>query len=140
MSLEVVEIGPAEHRLWAEAVARFRDVHQDRQDRFLSDPSAVAFVAQVAEQIVGWAWGYRLLRPDGHSMLLLYEIEVVESERRNGVGRTLLDSVLDVGRREGHTKMWLLTDETNEEAASLYEKAGGQRSDTADVVYWWRFD
>ncbi len=139
MTVEVVEMGAAEHQLWAEAVALFRDVQQGK-DRFLSDPSAVAFVAQDAAQIVGWAWGYRLLRADRDSMLLLYEIEVVESEQRRGVGRALVDAFLDIGRREDHTKMWLLTDVANEEARALYEAAGGSRSKLAHDLYSWQFE
>lgn len=140
MTIEVVEMEPARHHLWAEAVALFRDVQHDCHDRFLSDPSTVAFVAHDEGQIVGWAWGYRMLRADGHSMLLLYEIEVIESERRKGVGGTLLDAFLDVGRREGHLKMWLLSDVNNQEAISLYEVTGARRSETADVAFWWQFD
>lgn len=139
MTYEVVEIGPAEHRLWAETVAMFRGVQHDRHDRFVSDPATIAIVARDREKIAGWAWGYRLLRADGDSMLLLYEIEVVESERRKGVGRALLDAFLDIGRREGHGKMWLLTDVANEEARALYEAAGGGRSKMVHDLYSWQF-
>lgn len=137
MPVEIVEVGPAEHRLWAEAVALFRGVQHDQHVRFLSDSATVAFVARDAERVVGWAWGSRLLRADGDSMLLLYEIEVIETERGKGIGRSLVEAFLELGRREGHQKMWLLTDENNPAARSVYEATGGQPSDQSDVSYWW---
>lgn len=70
-------------------------------------------------------------------MLLLYEIEVGEAKRGEGIGRSLVEAFLELGRREGHRKMWLLTDEDNAAATSSYEVAGGQRSHKRDVSYWW---
>lgn len=137
MSTEIVEIGAQDHRLWALAVAVFRGVEHEQHREFLDDPATVAFVARDQERIVGWAWGYRQIRADGDSMLLLYEIEVEEDERGEGIGRSLVEAFLALGRREGHRKMWLLTDEDNPAAMSIYEATGGRRSDKRDVSYWW---
>lgn len=137
MSVDVVEIGPGDHRIWAEAVALFRGVQHDRHHQFLSDSATVAFVARDGESVVGWAWGFRQLRADGDSMLLLYEIEVVESERRRGIGRELVHAFLDLGRSEGYRKVWLFTEADNHEAVSLYEESGGQLSDWGHVFYSW---
>ncbi len=137
MSVDVVEIGPEDHRIWAAAVALFRGVQHDRHHQFLSDPATVAFVARDGESVVGWAWGLRQPRADGDSMLLLYEMEVVESERRKGIGRDLVDALLDLGRSEGHRKVWLFTEADNNEAVSLYEETGGHRSARGHVLYSW---
>lgn len=130
-------MGAQDHRLWALAVAVFRGVEHEQHREFLDDPATVAFVARDPEGIVGWAWGYRQVRADGDSMLFLYEIEVEEDERGKGIGRSLVEAFLALGRREGHRKMWLLTDEDNPAAMSIYEATGGQRSDKRDVSYWW---
>lgn len=137
MSVDVVAIGPGDHRIWAEAVALFHDVQHDRHHQFLSDPATVAFVARDGESVVGWAWGFRQLRADGDSMLLLYEIEVVESERGRGIGRELVNAFLDLGRSEGHRKVWLFTEADNHEAMALYEDTWGQLSDRDHVLYSW---
>lgn len=137
MPFEIVEIGPDDHRLWAEAVALFRGVRHDRHHQFLSDPVTVAFVARDGASLVGWAWGYRLLRADGDSMLLLYEIEVVDSERRKGIGRGLVDAFLDLGRSERCQKVWLFTETDNKDAVSLYEETGAHRSNRGHVLYSW---
>lgn len=137
MPVEVVEIGPGDIRLWADAVALFRGVQHDGRHQFLSDPATVAFVARDGEGVVGWAWGFRQLRADGVSMLLLYEIEVVESERRKGIGRGLVEAFLDFGRSAGYQRVWLLTEAVNKDAVSLYEETGGHRSDRGHVLYSW---
>lgn len=137
MSVDVVELGPGDHRLWTAAVAMFREVQHDRHHEFLSDPGTVAFVALDGESVVGWAWGFRQLRADGDSMLLLYEIEVVESERRKGIGRALVDAFLDLGRSEGCQKVWLFTEAANKDAVSLYEETGGYLSDRSHLLYSW---
>ena len=139
VACEVLLLDGDDHETWAEALATFRPGADARHEQFLSDPATVALIAQQGVGVVGWAWGYRQPRPDGHSMLLLYEIEVVEAHRREGVGRALLDAFLDVGRREGHSKMWLLTGEDNEAAKSLYQSAGGTVT-RDDVTYSWRFE
>lgn len=133
MPVDVIELGPGDHRLWAAAVDLFRGVQHDLHHQFLSDPATIAVVARDGDKIAGWAWGYRMLRADGDSMLLLYEIEVVESERRRGVGRALVEAFLGIGRQEGHKKMWLLA---NEGARALYESVGGQRSEDNDLYSW----
>lgn len=137
MPVEIVEVDTSDRELWASAVGLFRGVQHDSHDRFLLDPATVAFVARRGERVVGWAWGYRQLRADGDSMLLLYEIDVIEAERRQGTGRLLVEAFLELGRREGHRKMWLVAAEDNREARSLYESAGGQRPPTSDISYWW---
>ena len=38
---------------------------QDKIRRFLRQPNAVGFLAAEQEKIVGFAFGYRLMKPDG---------------------------------------------------------------------------
>ena len=48
------------------------------------------------------------------------------SHRRLGIGRLLLDTLLEHGRTLGCTEAWLGTEEDNVAARRLYESAGGQ--------------
>jgi ribosomal protein S18 acetylase RimI-like enzyme len=70
-------------------------------------------------------------------MMLLYQIDVIETRRREGAGRQLLDAFVALARSKGHQKMWLLTDAGNDAARRLYEGAGGEP--TAKLGYWWVF-
>lgn len=137
MDVEVVEVGPHDHELWASAVNRFKSGGGVGDNRFLSDPTTVALVARAGSRVAGWAWGYRQARPDGDTMLLLYELDVVAEQRRRGVGRSLIETFLSVARREGHRRVWVLTEVDNEAAVTLYEATGGERAPSGQIVYQW---
>ena len=42
----------------------------------------MTFVALAGSEILGWCWGYQLIRPDDSSMLYLHQLEVDETHRR----------------------------------------------------------
>lgn len=105
---------------------------------FLADPGTVVFVAEAGSDVVGWVWGVRQRHVLGHIQLQLYEIEVLPGFRGRGLGRALVEEVLEVARREGHARMWLFTDEDNKAARRLYEAAGGVPSPHDDAGYWWQ--
>lgn len=103
--------------------------------------SGLAFVAEEDDRIVGWCWGYHLLRPDGTTMVYVHEMEVDEDARGRGYGRQLIDSMLDVARSEGAARVFLVTQKTNTAARALYESAGGHvPGDEDSLVFWWLLD
>ncbi|MFT7841770.1 GNAT family N-acetyltransferase [Saccharothrix sp. BKS2] len=141
------DVGVLVHRLTAGdrglldvAVRTFRGIVVEDHAPFLEDPATVAFVALEGGEVVGWVWGCRQRHVGGYSQVQLYEIGVVESVRRRGIGRALLTTFRDHAIGEGHRKMWLFTDEDNHAAKALYEAAGGQPSPHADAGYWWLLD
>jgi ribosomal protein S18 acetylase RimI-like enzyme len=60
--------------------------------------------------------------PNAHSYL--EELYVVPGLRGQGIGRALLEAVMDMARSEGATHMELGTSETDTAARALYEEAG----------------
>lgn len=137
MTAEIVEVGQDNPELWSSAVNQFKGGHYVEDDGFLSDPTTVALVAHTGDRLAGWAWGYRQIRPDGHTMLLLYELDVVAEEQRKGIGASLVEAFLELGQREGHRRMWVLTEIDNEAAIALYEATGGERVQGGKVSYQW---
>ena len=75
--------------------------------RFLARTGSVAYAALADEAPIGWAYGYVLDRPDGDRMMLLYEMEVVASWRRKGIGRKLVGAFRDHAIEAGCQSMWL---------------------------------
>ena len=136
---EIRKLGTDDRDLLNDAVRLLRDSASPVPEMFLADQRAHAFVALEGEAVVGAAYGYELLRPEGFWMVLMYEIGVAEPYRRAGVGRELLDAFVGFARSKGHRKMWLFTDAGNEAAQRLYEGAGGERNDM-NVGYWWMFE
>lgn len=135
--MDIRELGRGDEELLRDALRTFKDADAAAPDLFLEDPRTHAFVALDGDDVIGWCFGYELFRPEGRWMMLLYQIDVVEERRREGVGRELLDRFVALARSKGHQKMWLLTDAGNEAARRLYEGAGGDPTDR--LGYWWVF-
>ena len=129
-----------DHGLLDAAVREFRGVEVADHGPFLKDPASIAFVALARDQLVGWAWGIRQRHVAGYSQVQLYEIGVVASMRRQGVGQALVTAFRDLATTEGHRRLWLFTDEDNGPAKALYEATGGQPSAHDDAGYWWQLD
>lgn len=96
----------------------------------LDDPHAVVLVAFDGDEQVGFVLAHDLPRRRGATrQLLVYEVEVVESHRRRGIARSLLEHLAGLGIPEG----FVLTEPDNDAANALYKSAGGTRS---EVVMW----
>ncbi len=96
---------------------------------FLRDSSVVAVGAFAGDQIVGFAYGYVLSRPDDAPMANLYVLEVWPDYQRKGVGSRLISTFRhEVGRV---SKLWLVSPDSAV-AAGFYGSLGAhhERSDT----------
>ncbi len=127
---------PAQVDLLRQATQRFAGA--DQPGAFTEAPAALAFVALGgADEVIGWCWGYHLVRPDAAPMLYLHELEVAESHRRQGHGRALVEAFVAAGRSAGAAKMFLSTAEANEPARRLYDSMGGGLAAQGPTVNYW---
>ncbi len=107
-------------------------------EAFVEAPATLAFVAVgSSNQVIGWCWGYHLVRPDAPSMVYLHDIEVSEEHRRQGHGRALLEAFMAAGRRAGASKLFLNTAEANRPARRLYDSMGGGLAAQGPTVNYW---
>jgi aminoglycoside 6'-N-acetyltransferase I len=93
---------------------------------FLADARHHMFVAMEDGVVVGMVSAMDYVHPDKAPQLWINEIGVAPSHRRRGIGRRLLDAVVEHGRTLGCTEAWLGTEEDNEAARRLYAAAGGE--------------
>jgi ribosomal protein S18 acetylase RimI-like enzyme len=135
--VEIRELGPGDEELVDRAARRFRDQPAAAPDLFLEDPRSHLLVALDGDEVLGWAYGYELLRPEGRWMMFMQQIDVVADRRREGIGRALLDRFVAVARSKGHQKMWLYVDAGGVAARGLYEDAVTDGSEKLGV--WWVF-
>lgn len=112
-------------------------MNTDADPAYLDSPGTLVFVALSGDEAVGWCWGARLARPDGSSMLYLHQVEVLESQRGQRIGRALLSSFMDAGRSAGASKMFLTTGAGNGAARKLYETLGGGLATQGPTVNYW---
>jgi ribosomal protein S18 acetylase RimI-like enzyme len=102
---------------------------REPQTALLDDERTIFLVAEQAGEVVGFAFGYVLPRRHGfRTGLFVYEIEVGEPYRRQGIARQLMETLL-AGQEEGY----VFTEPGNDAANALYASLGGKRS---DVVMW----
>jgi ribosomal protein S18 acetylase RimI-like enzyme len=97
----------------------------------LEEPGVIVLVAERNGQVLGYAYGgvegpdYMSLRgPAG----VLYDIIVDPDHRRGGLGRMLLDSVIEALEAQGPPRVVLSTAAQNLPAQRLFERAGFRRT------------
>jgi len=162
--IRVARLTPACAAIAAQAVADIKlhgetpAVEDDarRLRTWLENATHILLVALDADRPIGFALGYLLDRVDGvdcvndvagaggmnavgvpSKMLFFYEIEVLPTYRRRGVGGALVERMKHIARTERVAKMWVQTDPENHAARGLYERMGGQASAAADLIYTW---
>jgi len=101
----------------------------EAQTALLADDRTVFVAAFDGETPVGFAFGYILPRRHGRpTIFFVYEVDVDERYRRQGIGRRLMEELLF-----GQEQAFVLTDAGNEAAMALYGSLGGTR---VDSVMW----
>ena len=126
-------------------VARFEeafdyDVLPGETRRFLLDERHHLLLGYVDDRPAGFVSAVEVFHPDKRPELFLNEIGVVEDARRRGVARALIEELKRLGRERGCAIMWVLTDEDNDAAMSLYRSTGGRPDRTPHVMFEYDLD
>ena len=95
---------------------------------FLGDERHHLVVALDNGCVVGMASAVHYVHPDKAPELWVNEVGVAESHQGQGIGRRLLEALFAHGRALGCTEAWVLTEDSNAPARSLYARAGGVES------------
>ncbi len=96
---------------------------------FLNDPRHRLVVALDNSVIVGFVSAVIYLHPDKPaSELWIIEIGVAPRHQRQGLGKKLLQYLLDHAKQSGCTEAWVLTDRENIAAMAMYKSAGGMET------------
>ena len=85
---------------------------------------------------IGFVLAYELLRRHGDpSRLFVYEVGVAPDARRRGVATELMHELARIARARGIPGGFVLTNERNEPAMTLYRSLGGVRPNPDDVLF-----
>ena len=102
---------------------------------FLKNSSNYFIVATESGEPIGFVLAYELERLDRpQPMMLLYEVNVLESKRRQGVAKAMINLLKTICQERNILKMWVLTNEANKAAMRTYESTGGQLVKEDDLV------
>lgn len=103
---------------------------------FLSDQRHHLAVAIDNGLVVGFASAVIYVHPDKpRPELWINEVGVAPTHHRLGIGRKLLEVLLDVGRSADCAEAWVLTDRSNHAAMHLYASIGGQEAPENQIMF-----
>ena len=92
---------------------------------FLSDPRHHLAVAIDEGRVVGMASAIHHVHPDKAPQLWINEVGVAPPYQGQGIGRRLIERLLDRDRELGCHEAWVGTERSNTAARRLYGAAGG---------------
>jgi GNAT superfamily N-acetyltransferase len=106
---------------------------------FLIDPRHHLVVAVDDGMVIGFASAVHYVHPDKPwPELWINEVGVASTHRGRGVGRAILQSLLNLGRELGCAEAWVLTERGNNAAMRLYSGSGGIEAPTDQVMFTFR--
>ena len=112
----------------------------DYLTNFINTPNTYGFIAKDKNNIIGFAYAYSLVRPDGKTMFYLHSIGVLESYRNKGIGTKLLEYIVNYAKENNHSEVFVITDKGNPRACHVYEKIGGKNDIDNEIVYVYDFE
>lgn len=112
----------------------------DYLNNFLNDKNTYGFIAKENNKVIGFAYAYTLLRPDGKNMFYLHSIGMLPNYQNNGYGTQLLSFVKEYSKKIGCSEMFIITDKGNPRACHVYEKLGGKNDFEDEIVYVYDYE
>jgi ribosomal protein S18 acetylase RimI-like enzyme len=138
MSMVVRRLGSRDVSVAQRLIVRFHHskVTTAYLHEVLTNRRNVLLAALDGEEVVGFLWGHWLARLRAEQdQLFVYEIEVAEERRRQGIGTRLIQVVLDEAASRD-AEVFLLTNHSNEVAVAFYESLGGEEKTGDDLVFF----
>ena len=102
---------------------------------FLSDERHHVAVALDQSQVVGFASGVHYVHPDKPPELWINEVGVAPSHQGLGIGKAVVQTLLQHGQRLGCREAWVLTERSNQAAMRLYASTGGKEVPDDQVMF-----
>ena len=103
---------------------------------FLADPRHRIVVALENDLVVGFVSAVIYVHPDKPAPeLWINEIGVAPTHQRQGIGKSLMQAILEEAKRSGCTEAWVLTDRSNLPAMAMYKSAGGEETLPDSVMF-----
>ena len=107
--------------------------------KFIDEKNNFGFISKTNNKIVGFAFGYILLKPDGRKVFYLDAIDVMPEYQGKGCGTGIISFARDYAKTLNCYKMYLITNRSNVSACKCYEKAGGINKADDEIIYVYDF-
>jgi aminoglycoside 6'-N-acetyltransferase I len=104
---------------------------------FLDDERHILFVALDNEVVVGMASAVEYFHPDKQPQLWINEVGVASTHRRKGIGRRLVEELLNTAKERGCVFAWLGTDVDNKAAQACFGSVPDVEEPQSFLLYEW---
>jgi ribosomal protein S18 acetylase RimI-like enzyme len=127
MAIEIRILHSGDEALLIDAAPEVFDnpVDPERTREFLADPRHHIAVAIDNGLVVGFASGVHYIHPDKAPELWINEVALAPTHRHRGLGKAVLQALLEVGQANHCSVAWVLTYRDNPAAMALYASLGG---------------
>lgn len=141
-SIRVVVLGPADAGVLERVADGVFDhaIRPEQAAAFLDDPRHQLVVAVSDGVVVGMVSAVEYFHPDKPPALWINEVGVAPTHHRRGIGRRLMERMLEVARERGWDPVWVGTEIDNVAARGLYEATGAKVVCDRYVEYEWNPD
>jgi ribosomal protein S18 acetylase RimI-like enzyme len=127
--IEIRRVGPATTGLLSTVAEEVFDMPVDarRLARYAAAPGHLMLVAMDGDLVVGQVAAVVHYHPDKPTELYIDELGVSPAWQRLGIGRRLMEAMVELGREAGCEEAWVGTETGNTAAKGLYGQwAGGE--------------
>jgi len=104
---------------------------------FLADPRHLMVVAVQDGIIVGMATAFEYFHPDKPSQMFVNEVGVTPAHQRRGIGRKLVEALLDNAHARGCVFAWLGTATDNTAAQACFASVPRSTKPQPFLLYEW---
>ena len=106
----------------------------------LADERNIVLAALRGNALIGFLVAHVIPNLSGQTLVYLYEIEVVESERRMGVATRIVSMLEDICRARGAARIWVGSSLSNTAACALWASTGAIRVSDQYVEFEYDFE
>ena len=107
---------------------------------FMDDPRHVLFVAVEGNLVIGMASGVEYFHPDKKPQMFINEVGVAATHHRQGIGRSLVNSVIAEAKSRGCVYAWLGTEHENHPAQACFGSVPDGAEPQSFLLYEWDFE
>lgn len=124
--IEIRPVGPGDSALFNRVASDVFDgvPAAARLGAYLASPGHIMVVAVRDGEVVGQVAAVIHRHPDMPDELYIDNLGVTPALHRRGIGRRLVEAVMEIGREQGCTEAWVATEAGNRAARGLYRRLG----------------
>jgi len=134
--VEIRPVGPDDGGLFERVAPDVFDgpVVPARLAAYLASPGHLMVLAVRDGEVVGQVAAVIHRHPDMPDELYVDNLGVTPALHRHGIGRRLVEAVMEIGREHGCAEAWVATETGNRPARALYRRIGPKEE--AAVAYY----